>query len=332
VKRRTPKHSAHQVDDATAQETGEPRTLGRRGLLTHGGAMVVGAAAAGAAVAASSSPASAATGGAVLQGTVNSVGTDQPATEIDATNNAAATPTLILSNSGSPASGQATPPLRIKPAVSTLTLPAATTVGGDIVATGDGNLWFTHAVPSIGTFPAIVHTDANSNSFAPLLAPVRLLDTRNTAGRAHILDASGNLDSTGRLIAGHTIHIDLTSLVFFGDAVTANLTVTGPLGSGFLTMWSGTVALPNASSINYVTGQTIANLSSVGIGEFTTSTTTVTDTVAIHCANHNTHVILDVTGFFVRDFAQVNPANLGAAVRSASRAQRVMQARAHFKA
>jgi len=43
-------------------------------------------------------------------------------------------------------------------------------------------------------------------------------------------------------------------------------------------------------------------------------------------------VILDVTGFFVRNFVQVNPANLGAAVSSASRAQRVMQARTHFKA
>ena len=345
VKRRTPKHSAQQVDGATGQDTGESRTLGRRGLLTHGGAMVVGAAAAGAAVAATSSPASAATGGAVLQGTVNSVGTDQPATEIDATNNVPATPTLILSNTGSPGTDPATglkmasPQLRINPAASTLVIPPTTTVGGDIVATGDGNLWFTHAFPAVGTipaavFPAIVHTDVNSNSFAPLLAPVRLLDSRNTAGRAHILDASGNLDSTGRLIAGHTIHIDLTSLVFFGDAVTANLTVTGPLGGGFLTIWSGTVALPNASSINYATGQTIANLSSVGIGEFKTSTTTVTDTVAIHCADHNTHVILDVTGFFVREFVQITQANLLAAMRSPStaRAQSIMQARARFKA
>jgi len=327
------------VDGAISQDAGELSTLGRRGLLTHGGALVVGAAAAGVAVAATSSPASAATGNPVLQGTVNSVGTDQPATEIDATNSTAATPTLILSNTNtntasSAASSEATPPLRITPAASTRTLPSIATVGGDIVATGDGNLWFTHAVPTVGTFPAIVHTDANSNSFGPLLAPVRLVDTRTTAGRANILDASGNLDSTGRLRAGHTIHIDLTSLVFFGDAVTANLTVTGALGSGFLTIWSGTVALPNASSINYAKGQTIANLSSVGIGEFNTSTKTVTDTVAIACTNNNTHVILDVTGFFVADFAQVNPTHLGSTMRSASttRAQRVMQARAHFKA
>jgi hypothetical protein len=292
--------------------------------------MVAGAAAAGVAVAATSSPASAATGSAVTQGAVNSVGTDQPATEIDATNNATATPTLILSNSGSPASGEATPPLRITPAASALVSPSSSTAGGDIVATGDGNLWFTHAVPGVGTFPAIVHTDANSNSFGALSAPVRVLDTRTTAGRANILDASGNLDSAGRLMAGHTIHINLTSLVAFGDAVTANLTVTGGLGAGFLTMWSGAVALPNASSINYTKGQTIANLSTVGIAPFKT----VTDTVAIACTNQNTHVILDVTGFFVGDLAQINPANLAAAVRSSSatRAQNIMRARAHFKA
>jgi hypothetical protein len=296
--------------------------------------MVVGAAAAGAAVAATSSPASATTGSAVVQGAVNNAGTDQPATEIDATNNLAATPTLILSNSGSPGSGEATPPLRITPAASALMVPATATVGGDIVATGNGYLWFTHAFPNVPPIPAPVHTGATSNSFGPLVAPVRLLDTRSAAGRVHILDASGNLDSTGRLKAGHTIHIDLTSLVNFGDAVTANLTVTGGLGGGFLTMWSGEVPLPNASSINYAKGQTIANLSTVGIGQHNPSSLTPTDAVAIACTDNNTHVILDVTGFFVREFLQINQANLGSAMRptSTAQAQRAMRAGAHFKA
>ena len=329
MKRRTPKHSADSVDGATSQDSGESRALGRRGLLTHGGALVVGAAAAGVAVAATSTPAGAATGDPVLVGDTTAVSTDA-ATEIDAANNSGA-PTLILSNSGSPASGEASPSLRLAPAASTLVLPPAGTVGGDMVATGDGYLWFTHEFS--GTrIPAFVQTAATSNGYVPLPAPVRILDTRSVAGRAHILDAAGNLDAIGRLLVGHTIHVDLTSLVLGGDGVTANLTVTGSAGSGYLTLWSGGVARPAASSINYAQGQTIANLSSVGIAEFTTSAGTLkTDTIAIACPQGTTHVVLDVAGFYVPDFAQVR-VPLASTMHSATRAQRVMQARAQLKA
>jgi hypothetical protein len=55
----------------------------------------------------------------------------------------------------------------------------------------------------------------------PLSAPNRILDTRSSAGRASILDASGNLNSSGMLIGGKTIHVNLTSLVNFANAVTA---------------------------------------------------------------------------------------------------------------
>ncbi len=326
--RKTPRHPAApatgtsqaETDDAVAQEAGKSRTVGRRGLLTRGGAMV--AVGAGAAVAATARPAAAATGDTVIQGTVNNVGSNAPATEIQATNGSAPTPTVILTNLGTPATGQASPPLRITPAGSGLTLPSANTVGGDIVATNDGNLWFTHAVPSVGTFPAIVHTDGNSNSFVPLSGPVRILDTRTSAGRAHVLDPSGKFDSAGRLIKGQTIHIDLTSLVAFGDAMSGNLTVTGSLGAGFLTLWSGAIALPNASSINYVKGQTIANLTSSGIFTFGSKS----DAIAIACTNSNTHVILDVGGFFVADFGQVNPANVASSMHASSRAARISRA------
>jgi hypothetical protein len=139
-----------------------------------------------------------------------------------------------------------------------------------------------------------------------------------------VLDPAGKFDSAGRLLTGKAIHIDLTSLVAFGDALTANLTVTGSLASGFLTLWSGAIALPNASSINYVKAQTIANLTSSGIHAFNSTT----DTIAIACTNGTTHVILDVAGFYVGDIGQVNPANVAAAMHMGSRAQRISQAHA----
>ena len=298
MKRKT---SAGTVDDE--------RRVGRRSLLTRGGialAGVVGATAAGAAM---SGTADASTGDPVLQGNQNVLATDSPATEIDATSNASATPTLILSNSGSTGTdsnnnGEASPSLRLTPAATTLVVPSGSTVAGDLVATGDGNLWFTHAT-SQGPAPATVHTDATSNSFVPLSSPVRILDTRTSSLRKSILDSSGKLASTGQLLKGKTIHINLTSLVFFGNALSVNLTVTGTEAGGDAIVWPGG-ATPNASSINFQKGWTIANMIVSGIGH--TFSSTITDSIAV-TTTATTHVILDVAGFWVPNIGQVNPLN-----------------------
>jgi hypothetical protein len=328
VKRKTPQRPAGTDTDGAVlepQEAGEHRAVGRRALLTGGGAVAAGAVGAGMAMVAAATPASAAVGDPVNQGVSNDAGTNVAATEITAANNSAPTPTLIVTNTGSPASGQASPALRITPAVSGLDSPAANTVGGDMVATNDGNLWFTHAIPGSGNVPAVVHTDANSNSFAPLVTPYRILDTRTSAGRAHVLDPSGKFDSAGRLIANQIIHIDLSLLVEYGDALTANLTVTGSTHSGFLTLWPGDTARPIASSVNYAEDQTIANLTTSGIAAYSS---TKTDTIAIYCSAGNTQVILDVVGFYVSDFAQVNSNYAGITANSVRRAQRISQAHA----
>jgi hypothetical protein len=317
------------LEPESQEETGD-RAVGRRALLTRGGVVVAGVVGAGVAGAAVAAPASAATGDPVLQGKSNSVGTNQPATEVTVANDPATpTPTVVLTNTGGNATTfETSPSLRLTPAADAAFLfPANATAGGDMVATNDGNLWFTHAVPNVGTFPATVHTDANSNSFVPLAAPQRMLDTRTSGGRANVLDPSGKFDSTGRLLAGKTIHLDLSSLVFFADAVTANLTVTKPAALGHLTLWSGGVALPSTSSINYAAGQTIANLTVSGLAQFSQ---TATDTIAIF-AFSTTHVILDVDGFTVGSFGQVNPAFLAPTMSRSARAQRAKQALAKLR-
>jgi len=308
------------------QQDQEDRTVGRRALLTRGGAVVVGAVGAGVTAAAVAGPANATTGSPVVQGIVNNVGTDVAATEVTATNNLKPTPTVIVTNPGSRVVNtitEATPPLRLTQ--SPVVNPSTTGAGGDMVATSDGQLWFTHGIPMVGNFPAIVHTDLNSNSFVALKAPVRILDTRTSAGRVHVLDPAGKFDSTGRLLAGRTIHIDLTSLVFFGDAVTSNLTVTQTAAAGFLTLWSGAVSRPNASSINFAAGATLSNLTASGIAGFTFNSVTTTDTVAIF-ALVTTQVILDVAGFNVGNFGQVNP--IFAASAQAQRARQALAERA----
>ena len=215
MKRRNPEVSAEPGD--------EQRLVDRRALLMRGGAVAVGAAGAVAAGVAVAAPAGAAVSDPVLQGEVNSVGSNVAATEVTADNDPATpTPTLVLTNTGGDTgSTEASPNLRLTPAASALVLPASATAGGDLLAGGDGNLWFTHAIPNVGPVAATVHTDATDNLFVPLNGPNRILDTRSSAGRASILDASGNLNSSGLLIGGKTIHVNLTSLVNFANAVTA---------------------------------------------------------------------------------------------------------------
>jgi hypothetical protein len=295
--------------------------VGRRRLLTGGGVVVAGAVGAGLASAAAV-PASAAAGSPVLQDTVNSAGTSATVTELDAANNT--TPAFILSNTGidtSTTPNGAGPALRLTP--STANVPTASTVGGDLTATANGELWFTHHFG--GTRPNVaaqVHTEATANVYAPLLAPSRVLDTRTVSGRANIVNASGNLDSTGRLMAGKTIYINLDGLVFFADAVFANITVTGMAGGGFLTVWSGAGARPLASAIDFGATGSLANFVSSAIAEFSTA---IVNVIAIF-AQQTTHVLMDACGFTMPGFEYTKYTTENSAASRASRLQRAQRA------
>jgi hypothetical protein len=323
MKRRT----SAPANQAEQQQDDEDRTATRRALLTRGGVVAAGVVGAGVAGAAVAGRANAAAGDNVVLGSLtNDAGS--AATEITTANNTSET--LVLTNTGSPAAGVASPPLRLRPAASGLVNPpSSTTVGGDVVATNDGFLYFTHDFSSFQPgliFAADVHTDATANSFAPLSVPHRIIDTRSSGGRAHVINPSGAFDSTGRLLKGHTILVDLTSLVSFGDAVTANLTVINPAASGYLTLWSGGVARPTAASIAFSKAQTISNLAVSALAEITFNGHTFTDVIAIF-ASATTFVILDVAGFTVADLGQVLVSTF-AGTETRSRAARIQAARA----
>ncbi len=299
--------------------------VGRRALLTRGGVVIAGVVGAGVAATAVAGPANAASGDPVLQDTVNSAGTLTTPTELDASNNT--TPAFIVTNAGldtSTTPSGAGPALRLTP--STAGVPTASTVGGDLTTTSDGSLYFTHAFPTTPTatiVSAAVHTEATANVYAPLASPARVVDTRSAAGRANIVNASGNLDSTGRLLAGKTIFINLDSLVNFAEAVFANLTVTGAAAAGYLTLWSGAGSRPPSSSISFAVNQTIGNFVSSGLAEFST---TILNVVAIYAAQ-TTHVILDVAAFSLPGFEYANFTVAGAS----SRASRMLRAQERMR-
>ena len=261
--------------------------LDRRALLQKGSALLVGAAGLSAAGVVGAAPAGAAPGDPVLQGQPNSAGA--AATELTSTSDA----TLKLDNAGDGAA------MQLMPAPDTIDFDAYFTnsQSGDVL-NAQGALLFTHDPDFVGE----IYTDVWANHVVPV-APQRVLDTRTAAGRARIVAVGTALDSQGRLLAGRTIEITLEEFVFLGSAAFFNITVVSPTRGGFATVWP-TGPLPGTSSINYVAGQTLANGLVCGLSEF--------DTVRIY-SYKTTHVLLDVTAFFVGSAGQIEPSILGGA-------------------
>lgn len=265
----------------------------RRALLRRGGAVLAGVAALGAL---NTEDASAAPNDPVLLGTVNDA-----ANTVTTVTSSAGTASVVLRNTASGAAANVAP---TAPGFDLNTFVGSTETG-DLVNHG-GSLLFTHDGSLDADGVGEVYTDIWASQLVPI-TPKRMLDTRSVSGRANVLNPSGAFDSAGRLIAGKTITLDLSDLVFSGVAVYANLTIVTPLKPGYATLWpSGT--RPVTSSINFAAGQIIANFAVCGLSD--------ADSVRIY-TSQTTHVLLDVTGFAVGASWQVNPAVLPASVTAA---------------
>ena len=147
-----------------------------------------------------------------------------------------------------------------------------------LIAVGsDGWLWFTEAQANqIGRMPV---------RFFYTVTPCRLIDTRAPDGPlgGPALDANTNRDFT---VVGHCeIPRSATSL-------SVNLTATEQTAQGHLRLYPGGTTPPNASSLNYVAGQTRANNAIVRLG--------AQGDLGIRCAQGagTAHVIIDVNGYF----------------------------------
>ena len=112
------------------------------------------------------------------------------------------------------------------------------------------------------------------------LAPKRLLDTRSSGGGP--ISAAAPLEVT---VAGRG---DVPSGGV--GAVLLNVTVAEPTQGGYLTVWPAGEAMPVASSLNFVKGQTVPNLVLAKLG--------AGGKIAIFNAIGAAHVILDVVGYF----------------------------------
>nr|MDP9101267.1 hypothetical protein [Actinomycetota bacterium] len=108
-----------------------------------------------------------------------------------------------------------------------------------------------------------------------LATPVRVLDTRNGTG-----------GYTGAFANSSTHTISLPGAPAGALMVVGNVTVTGPIHSGFVTLWpSG--SQPATSSLNYAAGQTVANGVQVAISAGTMQA----------FVSNATQLIFDVSGY-----------------------------------
>ncbi|SCE75128.1 hypothetical protein GA0074696_0624 [Micromonospora purpureochromogenes] len=273
--------------------------IGRRHLLRRAGTVAAGLAGTAAVGAAAAGPAQAAPGQPVLQGQVNEAGT--PTT---LRGGSATSATLRLENptiTNMEGVEVASPALRLTPNGESINQKSEM---GSIAMDRSGTIWAvtSEAMPSeTGNFVEYIRTETNTNQLVPVV-PQRVIDTRTAAGRARIVNPAGNLDSSGRLLRGRTIQVNLDEFVYSGQAVYGNVTVTGALAAGFLQVYPHSAQRPLAfSTINFQAGQTLSNF-------FLTGISPVIDYISVH-AQQTTHVILDVVAFVVAA-GRVNPAIL----------------------
>ena len=121
------------------------------------------------------------------------------------------------------------------------------------------------------------------------LSPSRLMDTRSGQRTTDGLAAGG-----GAIASGATRTLQVTGrggVPLSGvGAVALNVTVTGPSGSGYLTVWPSGTQQPLASNLNFKPGQTIPNsvVAKVGSG----------GQISIFNSSGNSDVVVDVLGWF----------------------------------
>ncbi len=149
---------------------------------------------------------------------------------------------------------------------------------------GDGDIDFFNNAGStnlVADLEGYYTSSGTGSSYVPL-SPTRILDTRN--------DTGGYDAPVG---AGASISLQMTGTDGIPGSVTAvvlNVTVTEPTDSSFVTVYPDGQAVPNASNINFTTGETIPNLVVVQVGA----------DGAIDLYNHtgSTDLVADLEGYF----------------------------------
>jgi hypothetical protein len=150
---------------------------------------------------------------------------------------------------------------------------------GNVTATSASRT-FTHGPPPPAPPPTTYYHP---------LTPARILDSRAGSGVGAWSTKWGPNTTREVAVAG------FSGVPTDADAVALNVTVTGTTGNSLLTIWPKGQPMPNASSLNWTAGKTIANAVTVKVG--------ADEKVLVRNAVGSTHVIFDVVGYYDDDSA-----------------------------
>ena len=147
-----------------------------------------------------------------------------------------------------------------------------------------GNLYICVASGSPGTWKKVssLSTSYKGGAIGFLSTPIRVYDSRKTGG-ALIGNATRDVHVTGVSIGGVQVPVGATGCV-------GNLTVTGPTASGYVVIYPQGSSTPTTSTVNFLSGQTVANAFAVGLS--------ASGFVTVHSfTSGQCHFIVDITGF-----------------------------------
>jgi subtilase family serine protease len=157
--------------------------------------------------------------------------------------------------------------------------------GGTLSVTyvANGSSATTHVVFDVTGY----FTPGTSGAMYVPLNPTRLLDTRVGTGLSGVF---GSHSARSFQVSGGTSGVPGNA-----TAVTGNLTVTGQTALGYLYMGPVALNYPTSSTLNFPLGDDRANAVTVALG----SGGTLSVTYVPNDSSATTHVVFDVTGYFV---------------------------------
>ena len=253
----------------------------RRWLL-RGGALAAGAAVVGAAL---PSTAEAADGDPVELGADN---TATSTTRVALGPSGGPEPTLALANPDGPS-------LELTPVSGTYEDAPALELG-QVANTDVGPVVGVDSLLGQTTTQLVTGIEVNDLSTPAAVTPKRILDTRSAEGRVSIVRRSpGALDAQNRLKPGAWLDVEISieDPDFLIDAAFLNVVAASPQVAGYLSVYPPG-PFPGTSTLNFSTGQTIANQAFVAVAQYDRFVIARVRTSAL------TSVVVDLTGVVYR--------------------------------
>ena len=177
------------------------------------------------------------------------------------------------------------------------TTPGQTWSGGGYAL---ANVWIAAQLFAGGTVPVTTAPTTTSTTVAPTTSTTTPPTTTPPAGRfnpltpARIVDTRDGTGLAGAVPPGGTVELQVagrggipTSDV---SAVAMTVTVTQPTAAGYVTLYPAGTSRPLAGNLNFVAGETVANLVVVKVG--------ANGRVALFNPNGSTHFVVDVAGWY----------------------------------